>query len=169
MGQIFVAPADAAVEGPMVFLAGPIQGAVSWHDDAIRILQRLDATLHIASPRRPWAPEREFPPEMYAEQVDWETRHLGRAARCGAVLFWLAAERKEHHRCDRAYAQTTRFELAEWKERHRRGEAKLALGIEPGFTGARYLRRRLAQECPALPIRETLEETCRDAVAACRP
>jgi hypothetical protein len=100
----------------------------------------------------------------YNEQLDWETEHLRRAGSTGAVMFWLARERA--HDCARPHAQTTRFELAEWKERASRG-ARVVVGIEPGFTGARYVRRRFAQDCPAVPVCATLEATCRAAIALC--
>ena len=160
--MILEAPMEAALDGPVVFLAGPIQFPTSWQDEAIAILGQLDPALHVANPRRPWNIEA-LSQRAYEEQVDWETRWLRRAGQDGVVLFWLARER--HHRCDRAHAQATRFELAEWNERARSGEARLVLGIEDGFSGARYVRRRVGQDNPRVIIRGTLEETCRDAVA----
>ena len=165
--EVLIAPersSSGALSGPLIFLAGPTW-TVDWQREAIDLLGRIAPDVHVASPRRPIDPQADFDPGAYAAQVDWESEHLQRAARRGAVLFWLAAER--NHRCDRAYAQTTRFELAEWKERHRIDGAPLALGIEPGFTGARYIRRRFAQDCPAVTIRDDLESTCRDALRWC--
>lgn len=162
MGRIIIAPDLVEVEGPVVFLAGPTMSSTHWQDQAIALFQRMDAGIHIASPRRPVDTERDFDERMYNEQVDWETRYLRRAGKNGVVLFWLA--RESVHRCERAHAQTTRFELAEWKEYHRREGAGLVVGIEEGFTGARYIRRRFAQECPGVPICATLEATCRFAV-----
>jgi hypothetical protein len=80
----------------------------------------------------------------FTRQVDWETHYLRRAATSGAILFGLAKEAR--HRCERAYAQTSCFELGEWKARHERGEASLVIGIESGFDGASYIRRRLRQD-----------------------
>ncbi len=165
MGELLVAPDRRTLSGPLVFLAGPTW-TVEWQEDAIGILRRLDAGLHIANPRRPLDVDRDFTEAMYAQQVDWETEHLRRAGEDGVGLFWLAAERK--HRCERAFAQTTRFELAEWKERHRREGCRLALGIEEGFTGARYIRRRFEQDCPKVLIQSDLESTCRVAAALAR-
>lgn len=162
MGRVIIAPERAELDGPVIFLAGPTQGAVSWHADAIRILQGMGGGFHVASPKRPINPDKDFTGDMYNEQVDWETHFLRLAGRRGVVMFWLAKERE--HRCDRAYAQTTRFEIAEWKEYHRREGARLVVGIEEGFTGARYIRRRFAQDCPEVPLCDTLEATCRAAV-----
>jgi hypothetical protein len=153
-GELILPTTYFDVKGPLVFLAGPIQGAPDWQTQAMALLRDLAPELHIASPRREYAPG-----EYSAErQVDWETHYLRRAASNGVILFWLA--REVEHSCDRAYAQTTRFELAEWKVRHERDQASVVVGIEPGFSGARYIRRRLFQDCPGVPIRESLAETC---------
>jgi hypothetical protein len=153
--RLLVPPEITPIDGPLVFLAGPIQGAPDWQSDAIALLQTLAPELHIASPRLAYL-DGTF---VYERQVDWETHHLRLAARTGAILFWLA--REVEHRCDRAYAQTTRFELAEWKRRHECEGVKLVVGIEHGFSGARYIRHRFAQDCPAVPICTSLEPTCR--------
>ena len=94
--------------------------------------------------------------------MDWETHFLRHAGRIGVVGFWLAAQTEETP--GRAYAQTTRFELAEWKMRHEYEGAKITLGIEGGFGNARYIRRRFSQDCPDVKIADTLEEMCLNAV-----
>lgn len=175
-GRFFWAPAVVDIAGPLIFLAGPIKGATRWQDYAVEHIWSLDDSIHIASPRRPMTtltadkkPEK-FTTEMFNEQVDWETKYLNRAAAIdlddsekGVILFWLAKE--SVHLCERAYAQTTRFEFAEWKEKHLRMGAKIAVGIEEGFSGAHYIRRRMMQDCPEIHISDTLEDTCRTAVA----
>ncbi|WP_439624322.1 hypothetical protein [Gemmata sp.] len=158
MPRLLIRPPDfPAIDGPLVFLAGPIQGAPDWQDEAGRLLGVLAPALHVASPRRSYLPGA----FDYTAQVDWETHHLRRAAACGAILFWLAREAVPTP--GRAYAQTTRFELAEWKVRQERDGVRLVVGIEAGFTGERYVRRRFAQDCPGAPLCESLEETCRRA------
>jgi hypothetical protein len=158
MGVLVRPPVYLDLNGPLVFLAGPIQGAADWQDDAISYLTRQAPGLSIASPRR------SYPPGTfeYGVQVDWETHHLRRAAQQGVILFWLAAEKE--HDCTRSYAQTTRFELAEWKVRHERDGVRLVVGIEEEFSGARYIRRRFGQDCPAVPILSSLEDACRRAI-----
>ncbi len=159
-GKLIIVPHEAEISGPLVFLAGPIQGAEDWHSQAIAQLRALNPRLNIASPRG------EYPPGTfdYGHQVDWETKHLRRAAENGVILFWLAKEKE--HSCERAYAQTTRFELAEWKMHHERDGVRLVVGIEEGFSNERYIRRRLTQDCPRIPLCATLEETCA-AAAVC--
>jgi hypothetical protein len=157
-GIVILPPQYVAVEGTLVFLAGPIQGAPDWQDRAIHFFHDLAPDFHLACPRGLSMPAK----FDYAAQVDWETHHLRLAAQQGAILFWLA--REVYHRCDRAYAQTTRFELAEWKVRHERDGVRLVVGIDEGFSGARYIRHRLGQDCPGIPMVESLEAACRAAV-----
>lgn len=96
------------------------------------------------------------------DQVDWETHFLHRAGRLGVIGFWLAAQTSETP--GRAYAQTSRFELAEWKMNHIFKGTKLTIGIEEGFGNARYIRRRFSQDCPDVKITDNLEDMCRNAI-----
>ena len=162
MGTVLLPPKIVAVQGPLVFLAGPIQGAPEWQADALRWLHAQAPDLAVASPRRQYPPG-EFD---YAAQVDWETHHLRRAARHGAILFWLAREAVSVP--GRCYSQTSRFELAEWKVRHERDGVRLVVGIEDGFSGARYIRQRFRQDCPDVPLVASLEATCRAVVELVR-
>lgn len=155
----FIQPADIVeTDGPVLFLAGPIQGAPEWQQTAAGIIHSLDSGIVVASPRRDY-PEGEF---VYERQVDWETEYLARAAGSGAILFWLAAQVQETP--GRAYAQTTRFELGEHAAKHGFDGRIISVGIEEGFGNARYLGRRLPQSYPKIALSETLEDTCRKAV-----
>jgi hypothetical protein len=162
LGEILTPPTYRDVTGPLVFLAGPIQGAPDWQGEALAILGPVPG-LHVASPRRDLPGKREFTEGLYNEQVDWEHFHLERAGQDGVVLFWLA--REVVHHCDRAYAQTTRFELAEAVTLHRCKGTKVVVGIEEGFTGARYLRRTLTRKAPGIPVGSSLLWTCEAAIA----
>jgi hypothetical protein len=156
--KVITPPDIKKVDGPIIFLAGPIQGAYDWQKEAIEIISALNKELTIALPRKEYL-DKEF---IYEKQVDWETHHLNLAAKNGVILFWLAKEDKVVP--GRAYAQTSRFELGEWKARSQLGLAKLVVGIEDGFSNSRYIRRRLMQDCPSVPVSESLEETCTNAV-----
>ena len=158
MGQILYPPNIIEISGGVIFLAGPIQGANRWQEEAIKIIQELDDAPNIACPRRPTLIKKEFGKVDYEAQVDWETHYLRKAGLSGVVMFWLAKEFE--HICTRAYAQTSRFELGEWKMRHERDAVKLVVGIEPGFTNESYIRRRLGQDCPNITICASLQETC---------
>lgn len=154
---VLTPPEYRELSGPVVFLGGPIQQTWDWHAEAIGRFENENPSLHIASPRREYLPG-EFD---YGKQVDWETHHLRRAAECGVVMFWLA--KYTEHDPERSYAQTSRAELFEWKVRHEQDDVLLVVGIEEGFSGARYIRRRFGQDCPEVPILDSLPDTCREA------
>lgn len=151
-------PEIIATDRPVIFLAGPIQGGPDWQSEAASLIHDLDSSLIVASPRRDY-PEGTF---VYERQVDWETHFLRTAGRSGVIAFWLAAQVEETP--GRSYAQTTRFELAEWKMRHEYDDVKLTIGIEEGFGNARYIRRRFSQDAPDVKIADSLEEMSRNAV-----
>lgn len=151
-------PEIVETSSPVIFLAGPIQGGPDWQSEAASLIHDLDPGVVVASPRRDY-PEGTF---VYERQVDWETHFLRTAGRTGVVAFWLAAQVEETP--GRAYAQTTRFELAEWKMKHEYEGAKLTIGIEEGFGNARYIRRRFSQDVPGVKIASSLEEMSRNAV-----
>lgn len=160
--EILIAPEYKELSGPSIFLAGPIQGAPDWQADAIEILKKMSSEIHITSPRRPTRAFGEFSEKDYHAQVEWEHHYLDYAAEHGVILFWLAKEAKQI--AGRAYAQTTRFELGEAIARHYLKGIKVVVGIEEGFSNARYLRKTINTKAPNVPILDTLEATCRAAV-----
>src|SRR3989338_9255350 len=109
MGKVLLPSVIVEVEGPVVFLAGPIQGAPDWLEEAARILSEFEPALTVASPRALPNEYEKFDEAHYRAQVDWETHYLRRAAREGVIMFWLAKEKTHIH--ERAYAQTSRFEI----------------------------------------------------------
>lgn len=151
-------PEIVEASGNAIFLAGPIQGAPDWQSEAAEIIHKMNPEIIVASPRKAYK-DGKF---IYEDQVDWETHYLRRAGDKGVVLFWLAKQVVDTP--GRAYAQTTRFELAEWKMRHERDGAKLVVGIEEGFGNERYIKRRLGQDAKNIPILSSLQETCEAAV-----
>lgn len=163
--EVIRPPEIVDTEPPVLFLAGPIQGAENWQEQAIDIIDKTASGLTIASPRREY-PEGTF---VYERQVDWETEYLKRAAKYGAVMFWLARQAEtgdpDERGFYRAFAQTSRFELAEAKIKHERDGIKLVVGIEKSFGNERYIRRRFSQDCPDVPILNNLEDTCHTAVS----
>jgi len=156
--MILYPPAIQEITGPIVFLAGPIQGAPDWQAKAITYFQSHAPDLHLASPRKEYL-EGTF---NYAQQVDWESHYLKQAADHGVVLFYLAKEAIEVP--GRAYAQTSRFELGEWTTKHQWWGSKLVIGIEEGFSNARYIKRRLSQDAPNISILANLADTCQAAI-----
>lgn len=160
--KILVPPEIVEIEGQIIFLAGPIQGAPDWQSKAIGYIHKINRDIAIANPRRAYM-DNTF---VYEKQVDWETHYLRKAGENGVIMFWLAKEAE--HDCKRAYAQTTRFELGEWKRSHETEGSNLAVGIEAGFSGERYIRRRMRQDCPYVKVCSSLEETCEEAVRILR-
>jgi len=155
-------PEIVEIDEPIIFLAGPIQGAPDWQATAVAIIHDIDSSIVIASPRKDY-PAGTF---VYEHQVDWETAFLQKAGKLGVRAFWLANQVVETP--GRAYAQTTRFELAEAKKEHEYEGIKMTLGIEPGFGNERYIRRRFGQDCPDILIADSLEATCLNAVSLLR-
>ena len=152
-GEVVLPVQDPIAQGPVVFLAGPILGAADWQSEAIKWFQSDERLSHVtvASPRTAdMGVNHDF-----GSQVDWESRWLTRASEFGVILFWLPKE--EVHIQDRAYAQTSRWEISEWKERLKGRKAPLAVGIEEGFSGARYMKHRLGQSHPHMEIPSTME------------
>ncbi len=148
---------EIPLDTPVIFIAGPIQGSWEWQATASGYLTTSGKGLIVASPRN-----LDHKNVQYEKQVDWETHYLRRASDNGVIMFYLAKE--VDHLCDRAYAQTSRFELGEWKIRHERDGVHLVIGIEPGFSNERYIRRRLMQDCPDVPIFDNLWDTCQKAL-----
>jgi hypothetical protein len=59
-------PSLGPVDGPLVYLAGPIEGAPDWQSEALERLLALDKSLNVANPRRALAPGE----ELASEQID---------------------------------------------------------------------------------------------------
>lgn len=159
--HVLIAPDSVDdLDGPLIYLDGPIQGATYWHRDAIDFLDEFAPEIHVASPRAARFNGK------FEDQIVWEATHTERAARDGVILFWMAKEIS--HRCNRAYAQAVRFELGEWAARSRAGLARVVVGVERGFTGGPYLRRRLQVSYPNIPVCSTLRQTCAAAAELAR-
>lgn len=146
---------------PIVFLAGPIVGAPDWQSHAIEYLQSACKDILIACPKVERIDDPSF---SFAKQVEWETYYLHQAACHGVILFWLAKENE--HFCHRSYAQTSRFELGEWFARASFDNTEIIIGIEPGFSGADYIRHRLTARHHH--ISESLEEVCQRTIECYR-
>lgn len=150
---------------PVLFLAGPIQGAPLWQPRATELIAALVTTgadVHVANPRRGSLDAETF---VYAEQVAWEKHHLTRAAKHGAIIFWFAAQDPtQPYEAGRAYAQTSRIEFGRvvgWKDY--KPSINIAMGIEPGYNGSQNYYQSCALEM-GIPVFSTLEDTCIEAV-----
>lgn len=161
MGNVHFPPVVVRPERPVIFLAGPIQGAPDWQQVAIDYIRSHAPDVDVASPRRPNAVKADFAEGGYYAQVEWETALLERAVKRGVVLFWGAKEADPIP--GRAYAQTTRVEFGIHLV-HAMYGAWLAVGVEEGFSGARYWRYQVNKKTPWINVRSSLEATCADAI-----
>lgn len=136
-----------------VFLAGPITGGGDWQQQAIQLLSdNVKVNLLICNPKTPDGQR-----VTAKEQLEWELKHMRIAH---YVIFWLPKEDPTAHRCDRAYAQTTRIEIG--MNLHRllgtRGTVSSFLGVQTGFSGEGYIRNLL--EHANVRVFNTLEDVC---------
>jgi hypothetical protein len=150
---------------PLGFLAGPIQGAPNWQKHATETISMLyekqaeiGSHLQIANPRREYLGT-DFD---WDAQVEWEEVHLERAARNGAILFWLAKQDLTlPYEQGRAYGQTTRFEFGEaigWKKYD--PTISIVLGIEPGYIGSERYYRKKAAKFEDIVVTDDLDIAC---------
>ncbi len=154
---------------PVLFLAGPIQGAPDWQKYASNYFLRepyvLMHSLHIANPRREYLDEK----FNYDAQVEWEKAALLKAARNGAIIFWFAAKDPDQpHETGRAYAQTSRVEFGRvmgWLDYN--PAISLVVGIEPGYKGSEKYFATCAAE-KNLAIYSDLDEVCAAALDSIR-
>lgn len=159
MERIVLQPPEIVkAQPPFIFLAGPIQGAPNWQSEAVSIIHNINPSVIIASPRKEYLND-SF---VYEKQVDWETHYLRLASQIGVIAFWLAAQTEETP--GRAYAQTSRLELGEWKVHHQFFGTVLSVGIEKGFGNSRYIKHRFNQDCPKVKISSNLESMCQNAI-----
>ncbi len=96
----------------------------------------------ICSPRRLTKPDKDK--FNYLQQVGWESEYLNRAANHGIVVFWLAKEDEKVE--GRSFAQTTRWEIAEWWAKGQRiKDFKMIVGADKEFDGLRYIKYKFSQ------------------------
>lgn len=144
MGEIISPRQDRPLtdDEELMFLAGPIQGAPDWQADfANKIIERRPGVV-VATPRASIdTKSKEFD---FNAQVDWEDKHLWRAAKLGGIVFYFAAQDKSlPYREGRAYAQTTRIELGKILGWRKFMPLNVAVGFDANYEGGseRYIRR----------------------------
>ncbi len=139
----------------VVFMAGPIQGAADRQSKMYDLIHTLNPNTIVASPRPKVWDKTTFDKSL---QIQWETYHLNLAAEKGVILFWLANEEK--HIPERAYAQTTHFELGEYLGKGR----KVIIGFDANFSNTTYLKTRLKEDYPEIYFTDSMEELAKKAV-----
>jgi Nucleoside 2-deoxyribosyltransferase like len=161
-----------SVEGPIVFLAGPIRSAPNWQDEAIEFLFSKSSDLTIVSPRRGIRESisgyiAEGDEDYFSRQRLWERHYLNLASKKGAILFWLPYEEK--HNCEKSYGAMTRLELGQWMTNYRYDkEVKFCVGTDGNFPEIDTIEVDLGIDAPDKEIKNTLEETCIEALSMIR-
>lgn len=142
-----ISPEKDYADKKIVFLAGPIKGAPDWQAEAIKDLADLD--IYVANPRRENVVN--FNLDL---QVGWESKFLAAA---DVIMFWIPP--KVADVAGRDYAQTSRFELAEWmaKTHYNHTRKQVVVGIDDAFFGKSYIVKRL--EAENVPVYSTYAET----------
>jgi hypothetical protein len=159
----------------LIYLAGPIEGAVDWQAEAVKVIDGdipRDRRVHIANPRWTNIPRsRRLGPD---EQLTWNKRYYRRAAwlgahGAGAVVVWVVPEsepRPEPYPRGYAYAEETRATFAELlgMQQTSNGPINIALGIHPMYEGDLRGYQHAAQELD-ITIHDSLVNVCRAATA----
>lgn len=147
-------------DAPVIFLAGPIQGAPDWQTPmGVELLHHLPES-NVASPRR--AAETDASAFDYKEQVAWEKHHLRRSRALGVIAFWFATQDSTiPYEAGRAYAQTSRIEIGRlfgWTDYQ---PFPLVIGFDKDYTpqggGSERYVRTMADE-HNIPVLDTLDD-----------
>lgn len=147
-------------DNPVVFLAGPVQGAHDWQSEVAEVLLENEPSLSIVSPRGPEGLYQ--PPSTWLtdeEQTPWEKHHLRLARDSGVLAMWMAAQ--DYDTPGRAFAQTSRIEfgrIAGWLDYN--PSVHFVFGVHPGYRGGN--RRYFEEVCDefAIPVQDKLDEWC---------
>lgn len=133
---------------PIVFLAGPVQGAPDWQARFAQTILNKRSDIIVASPRPHYTIDADFDAD---KQIAWEIAHRARARKFGVTAIWFAAQDPTiPYPEGRPYAQTTRIELGEtvgWLRAHR--NLAFTVGFDPNYTHSgggseSYIRKLLA-------------------------
>lgn len=180
------------VQGPLVFIEGPISGARDYHSQAIGFIRRKNPSINIVSPRSDPGT-----PDMGLAASDWEHYFIEKALKLkngvvfvclvlpNRLLFWEWLKVLCTMGISRPYAQTTRFELGEAVTFHRimaeRGvrvnvvvyfeekEVTLfgTLLFKKRFPNSHYLEHTIRKKAPGVHIHKNFDAACLKVVELC--
>jgi hypothetical protein len=157
------------IDSPLIFLAGPIKGAPSWQNEAVKIIHSLEPNFFVASPSRRMGKEVagyvvSGDSNYFQRQRAWEWHYMSLAAKKGCILFWLPGEIQ--HSCDKSYAFMTSNEFGHWTAYKQWEQVNLAIGRDGNFREWSTLEFDLKKKVPEMitNIKETLEDTCKEAI-----
>jgi len=178
MHKVFT-PKDRIIpDGPLMFLAGPINGAPDWQERVIGTLLCEVPEIYIASPKMHLNLPQGVNPltsnTKFQYTTDWERHYLAEASKKGAIMFWLPKQAytmpvDSDTGFHKPYARDTRGELGEWRGRMISDPSiRLVIGGEEAFDGIDVIKRNFWAVKPDMPFYSTLEETCYAAIDMCR-
>jgi hypothetical protein len=156
------------LDRPLIFIAGPIWGAISWYDKAVDIIHSHDDGIYVASPNALLSYKHlkkavKGDDKKFNRCILWQRHYLEQASKKGAIMFWLPNEAK--HCCTYPYGQDTRGEIAEWRGRLIYDKnIELVIGAEEKFPGLDSIKENYLAVNPDMKFYSTLEETCKHAV-----
>ena len=150
----------------LIFLAGPIDSAPEWQDQAVAYLTRKAPHIYIANPRGAGTFEDQIAPggKFSRRKREWESDLIDRAAiGPGCVLFWLP--KPAAHNCNHPYGSMTRVELGEMIGMHQaRPDFNFCVGADETFPDLSPILYDLKKKCNMMPL-ESLEKTCDEAIS----
>lgn len=156
-------------DSPLIFLAGPIQGAPNWHDKAMSYLFSKENNLYIASPKRIVGPNLSKyvvsgNKDFFPRQRAWERFYLDLASMNGSIMFWLPGE--ENHNCGKVYGAMTRLELGQWMTKYSFDmKTRFCIGSDGNFPELKTIKYDLSLDAPGKEIFSSLEEVCDEAIS----
>ena len=177
MTNRIILPKDKVEVDEVIFLAGPVRAGGEWQNKAIEYIRKKNSEVYIAVPdygvaiKSVYGKNSEKSGKVFQSQLDWEQYYLEIAEKKGSILLWLAGQTEEmpineKTRYHKPHARDTRPEIGGWGWGSLRHNPSLhvAVGGEEGFDGLSVQRRNFAKYASHIPFRETLEETCEDAL-----
>ena len=152
---------------PILFLAGPIRNAPSWHDTSIRLVLAENESIFMACPLRglnddlmPFVEQDNPAYEPFPRQRAMEQYYMYQAALYGCVMFYLAAEAIPKVDPQKVYAHISMLELGKWIERKKLiPGTRLVIGVESTFPELSTVEYEISTELPGFPIYRSLPET----------
>lgn len=161
MKTVLYPPEIVDISQPVIFLAGPVQGAADWQTQAIEFIHGQHPEIIIANPRKV-VPEDLF---NHTIQSDWELHYLQKASVGGCILFWLAKE--ETHNCERPFAKTTGQEYGFFIGKCFYDRANIAVGCHARYPSRKYSIHLLKKYGRGAIMHNDLFDTCQTAIRTC--
>ena len=153
MGIILISPHEENLSGPVVFLAGPIQGAPDWQGDAIAELSK-NQSIDIISPRAARDERVEMTDEEIVSQAKWQATYIQKTITDGVFLCFFPKAIEENAQ----YAQESLLLLGTIIAKVQ--TQSVFVGIEEGFANRHAIVSLLMSHYPSLVIYTTLQSLC---------